>query len=113
MFTAQFHSYCGLAGIPQSFDTLEEARECIARWLRCARRKGYPTVMHEVGRHWEVLEPDGCALVPDGAGEITLSHTEYTCRECGTWHETPEGAATCCAGIFDPFCDAVCLQAFA
>ena len=68
-------SWSGLSGIPETFETEEEARSEIAGRLREAR--SYGLLADSVGISlWEIHEPEDAALVPDLAGWIRLSSNE-------------------------------------
>ena len=90
-----------MSGIPETFDEREDARADCAAALRRARRNGYPVATLEIGREWEIQEPDDCMMVPDECGVLRLSHTTYGCQECGCRHETREDAGQCCNSFDD------------
>jgi hypothetical protein len=95
MYQVQHYAYCGMSGIPQTFDTLTDARIYIAGRLRRYRRR-YPVVTLEAGSAWEVCEPEDCAMVPDACGTLSLRHVTHDCRECGRACESADDALACC-----------------
>lgn len=97
MFRVQFYSHSGLSHAPLDFDTAAEARAEIAQRIRTARNSGHHVDTLERGRDWEVCEPEGCAMVPDSAGLLSLSQFyPFECPECGSGHDTRDDAAACC-----------------
>jgi hypothetical protein len=74
-----------------------DARTAAARLIRRRRRQGFPVVILERGREWEVMEPEGCAMVPDACGVLYISRETFGCRECGCDYDTRDDAAQCCA----------------
>jgi len=72
MYTLTLHAYCGMAVPHGTYDTLAEVRD-VARHIRAVRaRQGHPIVQLTIGREWEIGEPDGCGLVPDTAGILSI-----------------------------------------
>ena len=96
MYRVQHHAYCGMSSVPACFDTEPEARSYVAGKLKRTRSYLRVTTL-ETGKEWEILEPEGCATVPDACGTLSLAHITYACRECGCEHETPHDALHCCA----------------
>lgn len=97
MFTVQHVSHCGMSGLLRTYDERAEARQAAAKRLRAHRRAGYPVATLDRGMQWEILEPDGCAMVPDACGLLVLDHATFECPECGCAHETRDDARACCA----------------
>ena len=99
MYVLNHHAYCGMPGIPESFDDRAEARTAAADMLRRYRRR-YSVIVLERGERWEVLEPEDSGMVPDDCGTIDLDHEQHECRECGSLCETPDDARACCAEAY-------------
>ena len=74
-WTVSSGSWSGLSGIPETFETEEDAREEIAGRLREARSRGL-LVGSVDGSSWEIHEPEDAGSVPDLAGWIRLSSNE-------------------------------------
>lgn len=75
-WTLHAYSWNGCHGIPEDFESEDDARARVAERIRELVRDGFPVSMRERGRKWEVLEPEGCALVPDECGELVLESNE-------------------------------------
>lgn len=88
--------YSGLSMPGEIFHDREQARAAAARLIRRRRRAGYPVHTIKRGAEWEVCEPEGCAMVPDACGLITLRIVTHKCSECGAEYIDAESAATCC-----------------
>lgn len=97
MYKLTFYSYCGMAGIPASYDDKRDARDAAAAIIARRRRAGLPVQTIMPGAQWEVLEPDNAAMVPDACGTLYLERVTFECAECGTPCETRDDAAACCA----------------
>lgn len=84
--------YSGIA-FTKDFDDRAEARADVAKRLRSRRRAGhrchpysvqrgayvarhrpYGSLTYSHGQTWECEEPEGCVLVPDTAGFITIDY---------------------------------------
>jgi hypothetical protein len=74
-WTVSSGSWSGLSGIPETFETEEDAREEIAGRLREARSRGL-LVGSVDGSSWEIHEPEDAGSVSDLAGWIRLSSNE-------------------------------------
>lgn len=96
MYKVNFHSYCGMAGIPEEFDNREDAEQYAAHRIRRLRKLTKVSTI-TTGTEWEAQEPEGCHMVPDYAGLLVLKHITFECRECGSPCETPDEANECCA----------------
>lgn len=96
MYSVNHSSYCGMRDVPACFDNREEARAYVAARLRRYRHR-FPVATLSRGVEWEILEPDGVAMVPDACGVLSLDRTVYECRECGWGHDTPSEALHCCS----------------
>lgn len=96
MWRVRFMAYCGMSGIPETFDTKEEARAEIAKRIRYARRKKRPVSILTPGEKWEFETPDDAGMVADHEGTLSLHHVTFKCRECGFDHEDKETARKCC-----------------
>lgn len=85
-FVVRFDAFCGMPGIPETFDTREEAREEIARVIVEARADGMIVETVEPGRSYEIQAPeDSRAMVGDDEGTLYLIGPETKeCRWCGT-----------------------------
>ena len=94
-YIVQFHSYCGMEGIPREHDERAEARADVASVIRARRRAGYYVVTLDDHR-WEVCEPEDSAMVADDCGVLSLTRQTFDCLECGGYNDTPEDAASCC-----------------
>lgn len=80
-----FYSFCGMSSpILDSRDNaeVERARTLAARIIRSRRKVGHHVTVYDKGARWEVAEPEGCAMVPDTAGTLSLS-VECRCDDCG------------------------------
>jgi hypothetical protein len=89
-WTVSSGSWSGLSGIPETFETEEEARSEIAGRLREARSRGL-LVGSVDGSSWEIHEPEDAGSVSDGAGWIRLgSNEEEREREREEIHERTE-----------------------
>lgn len=75
-WTVSAHAWSGCSPSPEDFETEEDARSRVARILRKRRAAGFPVSTLERGARWEVLEPEGCALVPDECGTLVLDSNE-------------------------------------
>lgn len=104
MYSVRQHSYTGLSGIPEVFDSHTRARDEIAHRITRARGRGFPVVTLSKGATWEIMEPDGAAGVPDACGTLHLNHITYECRECGHQCETRDAAIACCRDDADNYC---------
>jgi hypothetical protein len=71
-YAVRFAAYCGMAGIPEDFDNMADARKAVADILRRRRRQGYPVSILETGAEWEIEEPEDSAMVPDTCGVLSL-----------------------------------------
>ena len=87
MYHVQHHAYCGMSGIPDTFEDSTDARKAVARELRTYRRS-FKIATLERGASWEILEPEDCAMVPDTCGTLSLVHQTFECPECGYACET-------------------------
>jgi hypothetical protein len=111
------YAYCGTP-IPLVVDNDEETcRTFAARRLSLLRSQGFPVTVRKKGKEWEVGEPEGCCLVPDDSGILSIDPVPSPygeCRECGSsddWHEQPRGGAIC--GCFAcPDCGIVDVEGF-
>ncbi len=65
-------AYCGMVSELESDAYRHVVRSRAAYEVRCARRKGFDVVTRSRGAEWEVLEPQGCCLVPDECGTLSL-----------------------------------------
>jgi len=101
MYKVQFYSYCGMSGLPHSFEDSSEARQYAAQRIT-SLRKLTNVITIIPGTMWEALEPEGCQMVPDFAGTLELKHITFKCRECDCQHETQDEAYACCIGHDDP-----------
>lgn len=95
MYTVRHHSYCGMRGVPEAFDTNAEARSHVARKLRTYRKR-FPVVTLSPGTEWEIQEHENAVGVPDACGTLVLRHVTFECGECGSHCESREVAAQCC-----------------
>jgi hypothetical protein len=68
--------YCGMSGIPETFNCEQEARDYIASELKNYRKQGYGIDVLVKGKMYEILEPDNCVLVPDNCGFLSLYETK-------------------------------------
>lgn len=75
-WTVSSGSWSGLSGIPETFETEEEARAEIAGRLREARSRGLLVGSVLSGSSWEIHEPEDAGSVSDRAGWIRLSSNE-------------------------------------
>lgn len=100
MIRINHHAYCGMADVPACFDTIDEARDYVARRLRNYRRY-FKVATLKAGLQWEVLEPAECAMVPDACGTLSLTHEQYECRECGCQYDTRADALRCCVEVYE------------
>lgn len=99
MYRVQHHAYCGMSGIPATFEERCEARRCAAMRLKRLRKR-FTVVTVKRGARWEILEPEECAMVPDQCGILAIHRHTFECRECGFDHDTREAAHECCAESF-------------
>ncbi|MCP3957432.1 MAG: hypothetical protein GY719_06235 [bacterium] len=68
-------AYCGMARVLASDPDPEVVRAQAAFEIRYARRKGFDIAVRRCGAEWEILESEGCALVPGESGVLTLELT--------------------------------------
>lgn len=104
MYTLTHTAYCGMTSTYNTLSDRTDSRDGAARKIRQARRRGLTVTTLERGRQWEILEPEGAAMVPDACGVLTLHHTTWECRECGCAHETRGDADECCT-FWDEYAD--------
>lgn len=97
MYRVQFFAYCGMSGVPRTFESLRDARDYAAARLARAHARGCRPYTLVPGKRWEIPEPDDVMMVPDDCGELVIRHDTFECRECGCAHETRDAATTCCA----------------
>lgn len=100
-FAVSFAAYCGMAYYLGVALTRTEARSTVARRIRAARKRGQAVCILRKGYTFEVCEPEGCTMVPDNAGILSIEDPPvYTCRECGSTY-TGEGSRAavreCCS----------------
>jgi hypothetical protein len=69
--TLRHASYCGMAGLAKH-GSYAELRDMAARRLRLRRKAGFPVTTLAHGFEWEVMEPEGCNLVPDACGILSI-----------------------------------------
>lgn len=101
VYTVRFAAYCGMSDVPSQFADKSEARATVASRLRRARRRGCPIDTLVKGEEWEIQEPEGCAMVPDFCGMLTLRETWQYEAPCGGSHnEDREGDCGECAELF-------------
>jgi hypothetical protein len=92
-YTVRFASYCGMAGIPETFSSKADARKAVADILRRRRRQGYPVSFTtkddgEGYSSWEIEEPEDAAMVPDACGVLSLETVvpEETDSYSNSWY---------------------------
>lgn len=76
---------------------MADCRREAARVLRQARKDKAPVWRGESGQSWEIGEPEGCSLVPDTAGTLSLRPVRipaFSCWSCGDL--IPEGESCNC-----------------
>lgn len=95
MYTVRHHSYTGLCGIPEAFETHAKARAEVASRLR-RYRKRFPVVMLNRGASWEIQEHENAVGVPDACGTLVLRRITFECAECGSQCDTRSIAFECC-----------------
>lgn len=96
MYHVRQFSYCGCNVPERPYQDEREARGDVADILRRRRRQGFPVVIIERGKEWEVCEPENCVLVPDQCGIVRIDRVMARCQECGTAWDTADEAAECC-----------------
>lgn len=72
MFTLALHAYCGMTVPIAYIPDHTGIRQVAARLIRRRRREGYPVAILEIGRRWEIMEPEDCMMVPDDCGCLVL-----------------------------------------
>lgn len=75
-WSVSFHAWSGCSPSPHSFEDRADARREAAETLRARRATGHPVSILERGARWEVQEPEGCAMVPDTCGTLSLESNE-------------------------------------
>jgi hypothetical protein len=71
-FTVQLAAYCGMRVPYGEYESLDEARDRVAKRLRYVRNR-LECPVAKLDRHeWEVMEPEGCMMVPDFCGILTI-----------------------------------------
>ena len=71
-YNVRFSAYCGMMIPVEENVDYDDARDACARYLKYLHRKGHETVTLVKGASWESLEPEGCFMVPDTAGILSL-----------------------------------------
>lgn len=104
MYAIQFSAYCGMSWPIQEYDDKQLGRDRIAQFLKHRRKQGYPVATLERGKEWEIQEPEGCMMVPDACGVLSLEAITGTCRWCGSEFEKD--------GNLDEFCDQSCFESY-
>lgn len=66
------HAYCGMAISHGTFDDIEEARERIKRRISYLEKEQGCEVVELDEDEYEVLEPEGCQMVPDFCGILLI-----------------------------------------
>lgn len=75
-------AYCGMSyRITPAGADRDDARDAAARYLRRKRAQGRQVCTLEKGSRWEIMEPEGCLMVPDDAGTLALVEV-WTCDDC-------------------------------
>jgi hypothetical protein len=95
------YAYCGMAyDIDTGLDRSQAIR-AIVRLARRRRKTGHE-VTHTIGRtglpEYEFSEPEGCALIPDTAGQAAVvaeTRPAVECFECGDLVAIGEACVTC------------------
>lgn len=89
-------AYCGMSD-SETFESMSEARQDVARRIRRYRRQGFPVDVLEPGESWEIQEPENCMMVPDCCGTISIRRVTFECQECGCEYDDDDDAIACCA----------------
>ena len=100
MYIVKHVGYCGMQTFREAFEDKADARNYAAERLARFHRH-FPVQTLGRGEGWEILEPDGCMMVPDSCGIMRLYRVGFACNECGFEHDTKQEAFECCAMLED------------
>jgi hypothetical protein len=99
-FKLTLFAYCGMpVPILDEHDQADKSdcRSKAARMIKEARQAGSFVSCLEPGMEWEIGEPEGCSLVPDSAGILSIRPVQiraFVCWDCGELN--PEGESCDC-----------------
>jgi hypothetical protein len=96
MYIVEHYGYCGMQTFREAFGDRADARDYVAERLARFRRRFTVQTLGR-GESWEILEPEGCMMVPDSCGTMRLVRVGFECPECGFEHDTKQEARECCA----------------
>ncbi len=65
-------AYCGMVRVLEADADPQIGRSRAACEIAHARRQGFDVMTRRKGEEWEILEPEGCCLVPDECGILSL-----------------------------------------
>lgn len=74
--------YCGMETYCEDHETMEEARQDAAKFIKRMRKKEFQVTNIDTNK-WEVLEPDDCSMIPDQCGILWIRKIAGECNECG------------------------------
>lgn len=84
-FSLHHGAFCGMQTEIESGESRADIRQTCAAKLREYRRDGYIVTTLTRGESWEIGEPDGCAMVPDDCGIMSIVDDTPEAQEIDDW----------------------------